>query len=338
MTNTILIITNSHDLHADLVTKVIDRKQHPYFRINLNQFPRDYQITHSYINGEMSGNIIHLPSGQCATLQNISAVWMRKPADYSYLSDDLSPQERAFAAQEVEQTLFGWIYSLDCFWMSHPLNMRSAMWKGEQLKRALGFGFTVPDSLITNYPDDVISLNKSSTSGIIFKTLSTPTLAAENVQDEEVIADNLPTTMVTPDMLDNIESVKELPCHFQAYVDKEYELRVTVIGQQIFAAKIDSQSDERTKVDSRDMSAEIGYSAITLPEDIQEKCLKFVASYQLNYSALDILVNKKGEYVFLENNPNGQFLYIEQLVPELSMLEAVADTLIKEAKCHHKHV
>jgi hypothetical protein len=35
--------------------------------------------------------------------------------------------------------------------------------------------------------------------------------------------------------------------------------------------------------------------------------------------------------VFLENNPCGQFLYIEQLIPEFKLLEAVADQLIAGA-------
>ena len=81
------------------------------------------------------------------------------------------------------------------------------------------------------------------------------------------------------------------------------------------------------------MSAEITYQAIELPEDIKKKCLAFVGSYGLNFSALDIIVTPENQYVFLENNPNGQFLYIEQLVPELQMLETIADTLIRETEC-----
>ena len=52
-------------------------------------------------------------------------------------------------------------------------------------------------------------------------------------------------------------------------------------------------------------------------------------SYGLNYSAMDIIVTPDEDYVFLENNPNGQFLYIQELIPEFNILETVADTLIK---------
>jgi hypothetical protein len=38
-----------------------------------------------------------------------------------------------------------------------------------------------------------------------------------------------------------------------------------------------------------------------------------------------------GRYVFLESNPNGQFMWIEHRVPELRMTEALASCLIRGA-------
>ncbi len=114
---------------------------------------------------------------------------------------------------------------------------------------------------------------------------------------------------------------------------KQYELRVTVIGERVFAARIDSQLDARTMIDSRNMSAEIPYTATRLPRDVEQRCVDFVHSYGLEYGALDLIVTPEDDYVFLENNPVGQFLFIEQLIPEFRMLEAMADQLIAGAAC-----
>lgn len=328
----ILIISHSYDLHVDLLTALLDDKGHPYFRINLDCFPRDYQITHEFNGQVQTANIHNLTTGDKIEVNEIGATWVRKPADFTYVND-LSAQESAFAKQETEQVLFGLIYSSDCFWMSHPIDMRGAMWKTEQLHRAQKMGFKVPNTLVTNDPESVYRFKRNLHNEMIYKTLSSPTLAAEDVQDDEVIASSLPTTVITEEMSESIEAVSELPCQFQEYVDKEYELRVTIIGERIFATRINSQEDSRTAVDCRDMSAEISYQAAELPEDIKAKCLAFVASYNLNYSAIDIIVTKSGDYVFLENNPNGQFLYIEQLVPEYNLIEAMADVLIKGGRC-----
>jgi glutathione synthase/RimK-type ligase-like ATP-grasp enzyme len=332
----ILIISNSHDLHVDLLLPILASKQHTAFRLDLDSFPRDYQITQQFFKGKMQARLSHIPTNTTIEHGDIGAVWLRKPAEFAYLSDNLTVQEKAFAKLETEQTIFGFIYSLNCYWMSHPNAMRAAMWKTEQLQRAQNMGFIIPDSLVSNSPDHVHSFMASIDGNAIYKTLSSPTLAAEEVAPEHIRNRALPTTLITPELMDCLNSVAELPCHFQAYVKKQYEIRVTVIGKRLFSAKIDSQADERTLIDCRDMSAEIAYQAVTIPDNIQQMCLDFVASYQLNYSALDFIVTPNNEYVFLENNPNGQFLYVQQLIPEFTLLETLADCLIEGALCNNK--
>jgi glutathione synthase/RimK-type ligase-like ATP-grasp enzyme len=106
---------------------------------------------------------------------------------------------------------------------------------------------------------------------------------------------------------------------------------VTVVGDSLFAARIHSQDDPRTATDWRDMSAEILYEPADLPPEVERRCLDFVHSYGLTFGALDLIVTPEGEHVFLENNPVGQFLFVEQLVPELDLTGAVARCLVEGA-------
>ncbi|MGH8052062.1 MAG: MvdC/MvdD family ATP grasp protein [Arenimonas sp.] len=333
MVKKILIITNSVDVHADLISPILISRNSRPFRINLDSFPRDYQICQTFSSDKWCTSVCHLPTGELLDMAEVGAVWLRKPADYAFLSDNLTVQELAYAKLETEQALLGLLYSLDCYWISHPLSLRGAMWKGEQLQRAMRMGFRVPASIVTNSPTHVKAFKGSVKSDLIFKSMSTPGLAADEVDEEYRIVDGIGTTIITNEMMGCLDSVRELACHFQEYIAKQYELRVTVIGERLFAAKIHSQDDARTAIDSRDMSAEILYEATELPQEIRQRCLDFVKSYGLNFSALDLIVTPENEYVFLENNPNGQFLYIEQLIPQFSMLEAMAENLIKGASC-----
>ncbi len=333
MAKKVLIVTNSFDLHADLVVPLLKARGCAVFRINLDAFPRDYQICQLFAKNRLSSEIRHLPSGDGIDLAEVGAVWTRKPADFAFASPDLSAQERAYARMETEHALFGLLYTLDCYWMSHPVALRGAMWKGEQLQRAMAMGFRVPASIVTNSPEQVRAFKASVPGDLVFKCLSSPLLGGEAVADEERIASGLATTIVTDEMMANLDAVSEVACHFQEYIPKQYELRVTIIAGRIFAARLYSQDDPRTAVDSRDMSADIRYEATELPDEIKERCLVFVQSYGLNYSALDLIVTPGGDYVFLENNPNGQFLYVEQLIPAFKMLDAVADRLSEEAAC-----
>ncbi|MEM9340685.1 MAG: MvdC/MvdD family ATP grasp protein [Bacteroidota bacterium] len=334
MSENVLIITNSADLHADIMVSLLrDKGVHP-FRINLDAFPRDFEINKEIHQNQFRASIRHIPSSTEVDFKDIGAVWTRKPADFTFLSEDLINQEKAYADQETDHVLNSLLYSLDCYWMNHPLAVRSALWKGEQSIRAAKMGFKIPMSLITNKPESVRQFVEEVKDEVIFKAMSSPFLGAEKVAEDEQVVTGLGTTIVTEDHMQNVASVKEVPCYFQEYIAKKFELRVTIIGEHVFAAKIDSQQSELTKIDFRDFSAEIQYEPFDLTDEMKVRCRDFVHSYDLQYGAMDIIVTPEDEYVFLENNPGGEFLFVQQLVPEFNMMETLADYLIKGAKCY----
>lgn len=332
MPRQILIITNSGDVHADIVATKITSKGGHVFRIDLDSFPSQYHVGMEFLAGRWHGEVARIGTDQGVAIADIGAVWMRKKADFSFLSADLAPQELAFANSEAEHALFSLLYSLDCYWMSHPLALRGALWKGEQLQRAARMGFAVPPSLLTNRPLDVKQFGARQANGLAFKTLSSTSLAGETVAPGDRIAGSLGTTLVDPEDEDSLSAVAELPCFFQHYISKRHELRVTIIGDRLFAARIHSQDDPRTAIDFRDFSAEILYEPARLPAEIERRCLEYVHSYGLTFGVIDIIVTPEGEHVFLENNPVGQFLFVEQLVPELDMTGALAACLMAGAE------
>lgn len=327
MDERVLIVTHAADVHADIVeAKLWDRGSKP-FRINLDQFPRDFLIDLGYGPAGCAAALRHMPSGDELSLTDVAAIWARKPAKFAFGGGGMLAQEQAFAQSETEHLFFGLLYSLDCFWVSHPRAVRGALWKGEQLQRAARQGFRVPRSVITNSPEAVDRFRREVRGDIIFKAMSSPSLCAEDVEADDRRFPGLPTTRLTDEHLEAIDSVRLLPCLFQEYVPKRFELRVTVIGDRAFAAKIHSQQDSRTATDYRNFAVEIPYEPATLPADLESRCIGFVRSYGLEFGALDLIVTPQDEVVFLENNPGGQFLFVEQLVPELRMTDAVADLL-----------
>lgn len=335
MAKEILILTNSGDLHADIIESLLEEKGHPPIRLNLDTFPRDYMIHQQMMPGNLHATLTHLPTGSVVDFSRIGAIWARKNASFQFLSDDLSPQEKAFADKEATHVLNGLLYALDGYWMSHPVAVRQAQWKAEQSIRALNMGFNLPNSLITNAPKLVKEFRARVHHKMITKVMSDTFLAANDVEFEQLQVHGMSTTLVTDEHMQSIDAVREIPCYFQEYIPKQFELRVTVIGNQVFCARIDSQQDARTEIDYRDFSADIGYEAFDLPSDVEQRCLAFVHSYGLQFGAIDLIVTPSGDYVFLENNPVGQFWFVEQLVPELRMMDAVAECLIKGAKCDH---
>ncbi|MBV9706491.1 MAG: hypothetical protein JO125_03685 [Chloroflexi bacterium] len=48
-----------------------------------------------------------------------------------------------------------------------------------------------------------------------------------------------------------------------------------------------------------------------MPASIEEACRSLVKMFDLQFSALDVLITPDGEYVFLELNSSGQWGWIE---------------------------
>ena len=115
----------------------------------------------------------------------------------------------------------------------------------------------------------------------------------------------------------------------QNYIPKAFELRVTVVTGKVFCCKIESQhlADDCGRIDWRQGDEKgLKYSPYVLPDNISQKCLQFLRLMKLNFGAFDFIVTPSGEYVFLECNPNGQWLWIE-LETGLKISEAVAEAL-----------
>ena len=322
----ILIISHSEDYHAEKAIEVLKSKNSNYFLLELDQFPKSYLIKQSVGNNEFSTTLENIHTGQNINFSNIGSIWLRKPANFSYLVSDMEQSIEQFSNQETEHALFSALYGINCFWVSHPKYLRASMWKGEQLQRALTLGFKIPDTIISNDPNEIRSFFLKHKK-VVYKVMSDPVITSQKMQSQGVA-----TTLIDENMLNDSDSLRLLPNQFQAYIEKAYELRVTIIAGKVFAAKLDSQLHPESQVDCRNLNVQVPMSAYQLPEEIEQACLEFVNSYQLTYSALDLIVTPQGEYVFLENNPNGQYRFVEENVPELKITKSLIEALEEACK------
>lgn len=107
---------------------------------------------------------------------------------------------------------------------------------------------------------------------------------------------------------------EENPIVLQKYVDKDFEVRYTVVGNKHFACRINSQESKLAKVDWRRYDIpNTPHFAIDIPVEIKDKVSKLMQKLQIEYGALDFIVTKEKEWYFLEVNSMGQFLWIEDL-------------------------
>lgn len=330
----IVIVTEMMDPHADDMIQMLRRMGHAPIRLNTDEVPLNTTMSFQLGSAAWSGQIAIQRNGRTIDVDDVRSIWWRRPGPYA-LPAELSLQEREFAQEEINQALLGLLSSLDCYWISFPANIRHASHKLNQLKRAAELGFDVPPTIVTTTPDHVRDFYERCRGQMIFKVLTDPSLAADKVARLQPHAPpqptrSTPTTLITAAQLALLDSIQTTPCLFQEYVPKALELRVTVIGDEVFAAEIHSQQDQAAAIDWR-LGSHVRHARATLPDDLAERCLRFVRSYGLSYSAMDFILTPDGRYVFIENNPNGQFMWVEKLVPELEMTAAMAACLLRGA-------
>jgi hypothetical protein len=147
------------------------------------------------------------------------------------------------------------------------------------------------------------------------------------------IASGPPTTVLTT-LIDesfgdkNFDRVRLTPCLFQEYVEKAFEVRMTIIGTRIFPVRIESQHVDGSEiVDWRRYAASPPYGQfVDPPQPVIDASMRLMKELNINYGAFDFVVDKVGQWLFLEVNPVGQFMWIaEQL--GLPMAPAMADLL-----------
>jgi hypothetical protein len=338
----ILIVTaTTFDTHVDPVAELLSGMGQRVVRVHTDMFPLRAGITMTPGSGTCPG-FLDLPAGRVEADQ-VRSVWWHCPTPYSF-PPDLPRQQVEFARLELGTAMNAFWNILDCYWVSHPAAIRAASHKAEQLQRATALGMEIPRTLISTDPERVREFYDSCHGSMVYKVLSDPSLGWSRrieelltkvdgsdypVLDPAVAAIRAtPTTLITEEQLHRLDGVRLAPCQFQEYVPKKFELRVTIIGDDLFAAEIHSQEDERTALDWRRYDVSIPYKKGRLPDDVASKCYRLTKDYGLNFGAIDLIVTPDDRHVFLEINPAGQWLWIQELVPELMMKEALASCLI----------
>lgn len=329
----IVIITEEFDIHADRLVQLLTQRGERVVRFHTADYPLKNRLSFTHGPGSSAASQGH--SGlelegtvrvgeREVALQEIKSVWVRRPTAYRF-APQLSGDDLAFARRETHHALWGlWgMLGEQCLWVNHPYRTLQARYKLWQLHEAARLGFATPLTLLTTDPQEALGFYERCQGQMIHKALHPASAVSE--EGELLLCF---TNRINPDQVD-ISRIRFSPCLFQEYVEKEVELRVTVVGEQVFACEIHSQQSHnpKTRVDWRHYSLEdTPHRAIELPPPLRQLCLGLVRRLGLEYGAIDLIRQKDGSHVFLEINSEGQFGWIEKLTG-LPISEALADLL-----------
>jgi hypothetical protein len=317
----IIIVTNRKDHTADFLILELQKRQTDYVRFNTEDFPQLVRVVWQMDDTGFDG-YFSFPKTR-VDFKNIRSIWYRRPVPPVPSAAIEDPAAYEFALAESQAAIDGIWRNIDCFWVSHPDNLRKAELKLYQLKVAAQVGFRLWPTILTNNPETAQAFYHSQDGKVVYKPLQRGRL----VRDETVSL--IYTNPVGPLEAERLGQVMYAPSLLQRYVPKRVEIRVTVIGAKVFAVEIHSQDCVNSLHDwRRGETALLRHELHTLPSGVKSKCVTLVRALGLAFGAIDLILTLDGEYVFLEINPNGQWAWIQQLCPEIPLRETLADLLI----------
>jgi glutathione synthase/RimK-type ligase-like ATP-grasp enzyme len=321
----VLVISDYEDVHADAVIDALNVAGVPVFRLNTSDFGSDGRITFAVASGGAADACSFVANPlRTLPLESVRSVWYRRPVPVAS-NPRIAENARPYAREQFTLALRYLEGVVRRKWVNHPDANRRANNKIVQLEAARRAGLSIPDTLLTNDPEQLDAFRRRHAGEqLIVKDLDL------SVAGAKILGRGVATQLLPADHAPSVESVTSAPFIVQPFVPKEFELRCTLIGTEVFAARIDTPD----AVDWRNAYAPDGrrfrdlnrYSAFALPPGVRRALLELAAEFELRFAAIDLIVTPSGECVFLELNPNGQWLWLQRDAG-LPLIEAMAREL-----------
>lgn len=230
----------------------------------------------------------------------LKTVYYRRPVFLREYDSNTSSSIEKFTRYQWSAFIRNLMIFSKSLWINHPRATYFAEHKAIQLNIARKVGFHVPKTIITNQ-ESLLDSRLVREGKIICKGLDTVLLRTKN--SETFGYTNI---MSRKDLIN--EEIKTAPVIFQEPILNKTDIRVTVIGSEVFSVKIQPKKGN-FQGDWRIHKNEISYLPFQLPQPIIDKCLRLMKEFGLVFGAIDFVV-ENDIYYFLEINPTGEWAWL----------------------------
>lgn len=326
-----LIVTEPDDIHAMYVGLALKSQGHQVVNLFSADFPTkqknsvfiDQQVYRCQTTG----------SDECIFHGGYDVVWWRRPRKPNYAKAEVHPDDLKFHKRESLMFHENFSYQLapGAWWVNRKEASVRASYKLLQLRVASEVGLSIPSTLCSNDNQEIINFYQVfQKQGVIYKPLS------YQVWNEASGFKVFYTSKIEELAWLETTNCQLYPGIYQQQIAKKYELRVTCFGDYIVAAKIDSQKYFDGRVDWRVLKKEeLEVEPYHLPERLKQQIRFLMRELGLVFGTLDFIVTPENEFIFLEINEQGQFLFLENCCEDLPMLDMFVHFLIQQSIDFH---
>ncbi|HDR7414567.1 hypothetical protein QRE62_10415 [Bacillus mycoides] len=299
----VLVISDKYDFTTDFVCIELENKRVNYLRLNRDEF-QNYKIHLDTSNFDIYVTIEE--HEYIISNESLNSIYYRAPI----FLREMNQTERSIEEQLYSEQWMSFVRNLLIFeevvWINNPEMTYKAENKIVQLKYAKKIGFNIPYTIVTN------TNPKLKKEKYVVKSLDT---AFFNIEGKEgfVYSNVLGKTEIQD------ASLELAPVMIQDCIYPKTDIRVTVIGNDVFATSITTKG-KGVEMDWRKVKDDVDFNNVSLPLGIKKKCIQLVKELGLKFGAIDLLKAAENDYIFLEVNPTGEWAWLVhttgQLIPE----------------------
>lgn len=318
----ILVVSQNSDLSTDKVMEWFT-----YYgvkeivRVNEDDYLNISKFT---INNEQSIYEL-IVKNKCIDLRDVCFFWYRRGNIHKRVQLDKEVHENGIQLKQFldsewlicKDFIFNRLNEIKSLGNCDKLNVN----KLENLLLARECGLKIPSTILSDYNSILNWFSRKKPS------ITKPISETFNIMDSNRYVD-----LSTKKIESNVNKQKEIfTSLLQAEIKKWIELRVFINYDEIYAAAIFSQRNQKTKLDYRNydeanMNRRVPFS---LPASIKKKVVKFMNKCDLNTGSIDFILTPEKEYVFLEVNPMGNIEMVSESC-NFYCEKNIAESIIKQ--------
>lgn len=292
----ILIVAVKGDLHAHAVQNAVRNSgYHDVYIAECDQISGNEALSWgTSINHRAS---ILTTDGKRVPVEDLDLIWWRRVnANQEASAGASSDHHGALVNHDCRGTLSGVLAaSFHGAWISTPEATTRAADKIFQLTVARQEGMRVPETLVSQSKDEVLAFAER-----IGRVIVKPVVGAPGPLIFTQYGDNL--THIPA------QSFRSAPAVYQEYIEGERHIRLNCFGDELQAALIQTSA-----LDWRpDLNVPI--SAWEVSDELAVRIRQILQVLGLRMGVIDIKLTPTGEPVWLEVNPQGQFLFLEPIL------------------------
>jgi len=316
MKKDILILTDTnHDEHMLSVINYIDTSFYNIYTIESTKLCVDENRFLLY--SDSSNDKFFILDDRVPDITQFHAIWLRRVTVTIDADQAMSAERKEWLAGETRHGLTGTLMALYACrpptqrWMNSPSANLLSEHKLYQLQLAKKY-WNIPKTYYTNSHKLFWNMlqKETVTSEYITKSLFRG-FFLENNEVRVIYTNNITVPLLAGNHDADIDNYPSL---IQESIAKKFEVRATVVADKVYAVAIHSQESLTTQIDWRRYDLpNTPHELIQLPQSVEQACIQYCKELGLIYGAIDFIVDKNDSYWFLEINPKGQWLWLEDL-------------------------